>query len=426
MLRSFVCLLLFSLMLAVQASWQTSGVLTISERTESEFMSGSQSPRKPRKKSTPTPTPTPTPAPTTTPTPTPSPSPRYPAPVVDENNPAESPELVSLIGTFRLNDDELGKVSQDNYPEQNAEQLKLFGSSVQASLAAPLALAIDLRGKTVNIVSTRVPRFTFEADGLEHVELLPEGRSIRTSATIEGANLVVKSSGSGQDFKVAFEPIPGGRLRVTRQFSSETLSQPVVVQNIYERIADVAQWSSFQLEEHAAQQLASRNPEFIVPNGVSLVATLNNDLTTKQAKTGDRFTMTVRAPSQFEGAIIEGHVTDVQRVGSATGRSGLTIHFDTVRLPKGKSYKFAGLVESVRTPPGVSVRVENEASMRDENQGTTKTAASTTAGVVATAGVWKGTAIGGASGAGSVVVLGKDDLELPRGSELLIRASKPK
>jgi len=409
-------------MLAVQASWQTSGALTVNERVESESMPGSQGPRKPPK------------MPTPTPTPTPSPSPRYPAPVVGDDNPAESPKLVSLTGTFRLNVDESGKASLEEYAEQNAEQLKFWGS-IQPSLAAPLALAIELRGKTVNIVSTRAPRITFEADGREYIETLPGGGSMRTSATMEGANLLVRSSGSGQDFKVAFEPIPDGRLRVTRQFSSEKLSQPMVVRDFYDRIADIAQWGSFQLEEHAAQQLASRNPEFIVPNGESLVATLNNDLTTKQAKTGDRFTMTVRAPSQFEGAIIEGHVTNIHRGGGKTGRSGLTLHFETVRLPNGKSYKFGGLVESVRTPPGETVSVGNEGSMRDENQGTTtavRTGVGTAVGAIigSIAGGGKGAGIGAAigagEGAGSVIVQGKDDLELPSGSELLIRASVPK
>ena len=58
-------------------------------------------------------------------------------------------------------------------------------------------------------------------------------------------------------------------------------------------------------------------------------------LTTETAREGDRFTLTVRQPTQIEGATIEGHVSNVERSGRITGRSQMTLNFDTIRLRNG-------------------------------------------------------------------------------------------
>ncbi|MCA1633723.1 MAG: hypothetical protein LC802_08395, partial [Acidobacteria bacterium] len=149
----------------------------------------------------------------------------------------------------------------------------------------------------------------------------------------------------------------------------------------------------------------------------------------------DRFTMTVREPSQFEGAIIEGRVANVTRSGRVTGRSDLTFDFDTIRLRDGRTYTFAGFVESARGMNGQTVKVDNEGSVRDDDsRGETtvqRAAIGTAVGAIigAIAGGGKGAAIGAivgaGAGAGSVYVQGRDDLELMSGSEVTIRASAP-
>jgi len=50
----------------------------------------------------------------------------------------------------------------------------------------------------------------------------------------------------------------------------------------------------------------------------------------------------------------------------------MTLDFDDIRLRDGRSYRFAGLVEGVRTTNGETVRVDTEGAVRDESQ-TTKT-----------------------------------------------------
>jgi hypothetical protein len=176
------------------------------------------------------------------------------------------------------------------------------------------------------------------------------------------------------------------------------------------------------------------NGEFIMNDGETVVAVLNNDLTTKQAKQGDRFTMTVRDNGQYEGAIIEGTVGTVNQGGKLTGRSGMTLDFDTIRLRTGQTYKFAGILTSVRTQNGDAVKVDNEGSAQGDNQTTqtvTRAGIGTAIGAIigAIAAGGKGAAIGGvvgaAGGAGSVYVTGKENLDLPAGTELTVRSGAP-
>jgi len=112
----------------------------------------------------------------------------------------------------------------------------------------------------------------------------------------------------------------------------------------------------------------------------------------------------------------------------------MTLDFDNIRLRDGRTYRFAGLLESVHTTNGEIVRVDTEGAVRDENQ-TTRTeqraAIGTAVGAIigAIAGGGKGAAIGAilgaGTGAGSVYVEGRNDLELNRGSEIIIRAGAP-
>jgi hypothetical protein len=173
--------------------------------------------------------------------------------------------------------------------------------------------------------------------------------------------------------------------------------------------------------------------EFIVGEGETVVAVLNNDLTTKQAKQGDRFSITARE-SRYQGAVIEGTIGSVTPGGRLTGRSGMSLNFDTIRLRNGQTYRFAGTLAGVRTLNGDTVKVDNEGSAQGDNQTTqtvTRAGIGTAVGAIvgAVVGGGKGAAIGAvigtAGGAGSVYVTGKENLELPAGTELTIRASAP-
>ncbi|HEV7843629.1 MAG TPA: hypothetical protein VGO69_08010, partial [Pyrinomonadaceae bacterium] len=313
-----------------------------------------------------------------------------------------------LTGTFRLD------TSRSDDPRDAADRAtrnisigdrQRVLNALTARLEAPTQIAIDRRGRNVTIASTRAPQISFDADGQYRNEQMPSGRQIRTRAQLSGDQLIVATSGDrGNDFEVTFDPIDNGqRLRVTRRVTVEGLTQPVVVQSVYERTSDVAQ---FDIYNGSSPTYSGNYPatgttsgSFIVPDNTQLVAVLNSDLTTQNAREGDRFTMTVRSPAQFDGAVIEGYVSNVNRSGRVSGRSEMTLNFESIRLRNGSTNRFAGTIESVRTADGENVRVDNEGSVRDDNQTNRtiqRTAVGTAVGAIigAIAGGGKGAAIG--------------------------------
>lgn len=345
-----------------------------------------------------------------------------------------------LTGTFRLDSsrsdnprDKARRATQNLRTDERQE----VADQILARLESPEMLTIERRGTTMTIASSLAPQSTFDADGRERQEQLPNGRSTKVIATLRGEQLVVSSNGYKEnDFNVTFDASENDRsLRVRRQIYSDRLTQPVVVDSVYDRTADVAQWTIYNDSRPVLGDASATSGEFVVRDGETLVATLNNDLTTKLSQQGDLFTMTVRDPSQFEGAVIEGTVGSVDQGGRLSGRSGMSLNFERIRLRNGQTYKFSGVLGNVRLLSGDTVKVDNEGSAQGSNQ-TTQTiqraGVATAVGAVigAIAGGGKGAAIGGiigaAGGAGTVFIQGKDNLELPAGTELTIRASAPR
>ncbi|HEV2705433.1 MAG TPA: YMGG-like glycine zipper-containing protein [Pyrinomonadaceae bacterium] len=346
-----------------------------------------------------------------------------------------------LTGTFRLDpsrsDDARAVADRVTRNLPSVDRQRVY-DRVLARLESPTELAIERRGMSVQIASSRAPQTTFEADGRERTEQMPNGRISTVRATFSGDQLVVSSTGyRDNDFTVTFEPIDGGRgLRVTRRIFNERLgANPVVVQNYYERTSDVARFDIYNGTQGFPTNTVGSTGDYVVTNGETLVAVLDTDLTTRDTQNGDRFRMTVREPARYSGAVIEGTVSNVNRSGRVTGRSEISLNFDSIRMPNGQTYAFAGFIDSVRTVNGDTIAVDNEGTVRDDNQ-TEKTiqraAIGTAVGAIigAIAGGGKGAAIGavlgGGAGAGSVYVQGQNDLNLLRGSEVTIRASAPR
>jgi len=303
---------------------------------------------------------------------------------------------------------------------------------VAQRLQAPDQIALDVRGRTVTIGSTRAAQITFDADGRERVETNANGRTIRSRATLNGDQLTVSTTGDrGNDFSVTFDPVGNGQqLNVTRRVYVPGLDQAVTVQSTYDKTSDVAQFNIYSPQNYPGPTTGS----FVIPDGTRVVAVLDDRLSTRTAAVGDRFTLRVTQPAEFDGATIEGHVSQVERSGRLTGRSQMTLDFDSIHLRDGRSYSFAGIVEGVRDANGELVRVDTEGTVRDTSQ-TTKTeqraAIGTAVGAIigAIAGGGKGAAIGAilgaGGGAGSVYVQGRNELDLERGTEITIRAGAP-
>ena len=345
-----------------------------------------------------------------------------------------------LTGTFRLDtsqgDDVRRAIDNATRNLSAAERQRVYDSLLRR-FESPNMLAIDRRGRSVTIASTRAPQINFVADGREQVETTPGGRSVRVRADLSGDRLTITRTGErANDFVVSFEPTSGGReLLVTRTLYSDRFSQPVTVRAYYDRVSDVAQLNIYDTNREDSTVGGGPVGSFVIPDGTQVVAVLNNDLSTQNVREGDRFTMTVRSPGQYDGATIEGRVINVSRGGRISGRSEMTLDFDTVRLRDGRSYSFAGILESVRMPNGDVVRVDNEGAVRDSDQTkqtVTRTAIGTAVGAIigAIAGGGKGAAIGAVigagAGAGSVYVQGRNDLDLTAGTEVTIRATGPR
>lgn len=345
-----------------------------------------------------------------------------------------------LTGTFRLNasrgDDVRRAVENATRNLPISDRQRVYDSLLRR-FDPPQMLAIDRRGNSVTIASTRAPQINFVADGREQVETTPQGRQVRVRATLSADTLSIRRTGErANDFTVTFDPSFDGReLLVTRTLYTDRLSQPVTVRTYYDRTSDVAQLNIYDVNGEGSSVGGVPVGSFVVPDGTQIVAVLNNDLSTQNVREGERFTMTVRSPGQYEGATIEGSVINVDRAGRITGRSELTMDFDSIRLRDGRSYKFAGILEGVRTAEGETVSVDNEGAVRESdqtNRTVTRTAIGTAVGAIigAIAGGGKGAAIGAVigagAGAGSVYIQGRNDLQLNAGTEVTVRATGPR
>ena len=366
----------------------------------------------------------------------------------------------NLTGTYRLNtsaSDNSSQLADQVTRSLNGRDRARLRTQILSRLDAPADLAIERRGRSITMVSSNADQVTFEANGVAQTEPMSNGRSMRTVATLVGDRLEINSTGDRSlDYQLTFEPLNGGRsLRVTRRVSDAGLSQPVVARSVYDRVSTDARLDMYSDRARTTNDrygnandrygrprnngayrggAATASPDY-VPDGTEIVATLDTRLNTRDAKAEDPFTMTVISPGQFQGARIDGRLLGVDRAGRVTGRADLTFDFDRIRFRNGRTTDFDGTIESVRTPDGDTLHVENTNVGDDESQ-TSKTATRTGIGAAigavigavtgGTKGAVIGATVGGAAGAGSVIVQGRDDLNLEPGSEFTIRALGPR
>lgn len=356
-----------------------------------------------------------------------------------------------LSGTYRLdasrsdNPSEVANRAVYQLPNsrRNAER-----DTLAQRLETPELLAIEQRGQQVTIASSRAPRYTFTADGREKIENGANGTTLRVRASVISERLEVITLGDrDNDYSVIFELTDYNRsLRVTRRISTDFLQQPVIVTSIYERTSEIAQLDIYERPNSVSNNNRNNSPndnrlpnnrrdvDYAIANNTTLRAVLNESISTKTANENDRFTMTVQTPDEYRGAVIEGYVSGINRSGRVSGRANLTFNFERIRLNNGRTYDFAGFVESVRNKNGDEIKVNNEGNVQGENQ-TKQTATRGAVGAAvgaligAIAGGGKGAAIGaiigGGAGAGSVYIEGREDLEINSGSDVYIRASAP-
>lgn len=348
-----------------------------------------------------------------------------------------------LTGTYRLNTSQSDNVtdvinrSTGVYETNQRDNVK---RNLERRLTSPERIAIQKTGTSVTLASSLSPQVTFDANGVAQTETTARGRTITVTASSNNTSLMLNYEGDRMnDFNVVFEPTRNGQLRVTRKIYLENRSEQVSVSSVYDKVNNAAEWTVNDGSTTGGNYPStggnnSTYTEFYVPNGTRLQASLQNVINTRDSQVGDKFTMEVSSPSQYQGAIIEGRIGTADTSGRVSGRANVSLEFDTIRLRNGRTYRFAGIIDSVRAANGDNVTVNNEGTVRDSNQ-TTKTA--TRAGIGAALGALIGAIAGGGSGAavgavvgagagaGTVLVQGRDNIDLGMGSEFSITSSAP-
>ncbi|MFN0109745.1 MAG: hypothetical protein ACKVZH_12900 [Blastocatellia bacterium] len=198
------------------------------------------------------------------------------------------------------------------------------------------------------------------------------------------------------------------------------------------RQPDVVERPRDRAASNPASSSSRRNP-IVVRDGVQMKLRLNDQISTKTNREGDRFTAVVLDPSEYADAVIEGHIGKLNKSGKASGKTELSLVFDTIHLRDGREGRFAAQVEKVYQSEKVKT-VDDEGNVESSSR-TKDTATRTGGGAVlgaiigGVAGGGKGAAIGAAIGAGvgagSVFIEGGKELTLEPGTEMLIRSAAP-
>jgi len=352
-----------------------------------------------------------------------------------------------LTGTWNLDTSRGDNVrdAADRAVTDRAANSERMRQRLENRLHPPDRLSIEQSGRRVTLASSTAPQVTFDADGRARTETNANGRTVQTTARLNGSVLTIRTQGDrASDFQVTFQPVDNGRsLQVTRRMDSDRLTQPIETRSFYTRVSDVAQLDAYS-EPYPNSESYPNNPTAVrrdnrrrnvsdIPADTILTATLNESLNTRDAKDQDRFTLTVNSPSQYSGAVIEGYLTRVERSGRVTGSPELGFEFENIRLRNGGTTDFSGYIEQVRTPTGDKVKVDNEGSVKEKSGQTERTVVRGGIGAAIGAiiggitgggqGAAIGAAVGAGAGAGSVILQGRDDLQLDNGTEFTIHTS---
>ncbi|HKX83224.1 MAG TPA: hypothetical protein VJL58_03300 [Pyrinomonadaceae bacterium] len=352
-----------------------------------------------------------------------------------------------LTGTYQL---DVGRSERVADVIANTRASGSQRQDLESKLEAPSQIALLVRGDEVTLASSNAQPASFRADGGEKLETI-DGRDVRLRATLRGNNdLTITSVGGATDYTVTFTSADNGRtLKVTRRITTDYLSETVFAESVYTKTDAVAglgidanapidngSYSSNDPRDNRGYPTvgSGRTGDFIVPNGTAVTAILENEINTKVSQNNDKFRMTVQSPDEFRGATIEGYISGVGRSGQVSGRSNVTFNFERITLRNGQSYEFSGVLQAVKDQNGKVVKVDTEGTAKGDSQ-TKETAkrgglgAGLGAIIGAIAGGGKGAVIGaiigGGAGAGSVVVQGRDDIQLLKGSTITIQATSP-
>ena len=183
-----------------------------------------------------------------------------------------------LSGVYRIDvdgSDKLYSVIEGATSKVPYNEQQQFFMDLAVRLTPPDLLAIECRGNSVSLGSSRSPRIDFVADGVTRTARSADGRVVRSRIGFERNSLIFASSGGSDDtLNFTFTPLENGkRLRVTRRISSQELIEPVIIQTVYNRIGDVARWDVFddaQIARQTARQGGGKTSPVTTPRAGSV------------------------------------------------------------------------------------------------------------------------------------------------------------
>ncbi len=171
----------------------------------------------------------------------------------------------------------------------------------------------------------------------------------------------------------------------------------------------------------------------IVPVGTNLKIRINDTLSSKESRAGDRFTAVAIDPVRFNEATVHGHIRSIVKSGTVKGRTTMNLSFDSIDMP-GDPPKHGVLHGYVTRIYGSNnSRTDQEGGVQSESRGNQtlkRSGIGATAGAIigGIAGGGKGAAIGlilgGAGGAGSLAINGSKELRIDSGTEMLVHVTR--
>ena len=334
----------------------------------------------------------------------------------------------ALTGTYKLN----ASMSEDTAAAIDkalgttpAGERENYRRRLEQRLKSPDSIAIEKKNTTITMASSILPQVTFEADGIARSETNARGRTVTTTATADQDGLIINYQGErSSDFYMTFLPMSDRRMKVTRRIYVDNGNNSITVSSVYDKTDRTARWDIANTTNDpfggTSPTTTTVNDSFVVPSGTRLSAELQSAIT---GSGGEQFTMEVRTPSQYRGAIIGGRVLTEDPASKVAGRSRVLLVFETIRLPRGQSYKFAGTVDSVAAASGETVTVTNQAA----KTGTPAPAKKGIGGIL-------GSVLGAISGApaeqtantataGAVLSQNRDTLDIGAGSQVAITST---
>lgn len=154
-------------------------------------------------------------------------------------------------GSYRINvedSDRLYTAVQDAASTVPFRDQQRFFMDLSVRLAPPDLLAIQCNGNRISVASSRASKVTFLADGRMRQERSPTGTLVNSRISMTSDTLSFASSGKAEDnLNVTFHSIDGGnRLRVIRRIDAEQLTQPIVIQSVYDKLSSDVDWNIYE------------------------------------------------------------------------------------------------------------------------------------------------------------------------------------